>query len=192
MTPAKEIHPRTDSPNRHSTFLPNEVRSMNSTLLTRKALHKPQRVRVYPRLSLEVRKRLSEYSARRGLTERDLIEEAIRQYLDGTSDGAKVLGQLERLALAIDAERERRESAHRQVYRAIEVLSEAFGRFVRLWMMMHAATFKVPVTEEAADALYAKFAAKVGEGFRGGHRFLHDLPNVDEKAMEAASPRPRA
>jgi hypothetical protein len=92
----------------------------------------------------------------------------------------KVLGQLEPLALAIDAEREWRESAHREVHRAIEVLSEAFGRFVRLWMMVHAATFKVPVTEEAADALYAKFAAKVAEYFRRGHRFLHDLPNVDD------------
>jgi predicted DNA-binding protein len=154
---------------------------MNPTLLTRKAVLKPQRVRVYPRLSLEVRKRLSEYGARRGLTERDLIEEAIRQYLDGTSDSAKVLGQLERLALAIDAEREQRESAHRQVYRAIDVLSEAFGRFVRLWMVVHAATFEIPATKEAADSLYETFAARVAEYFRRGHRFLHDLPNLDDK-----------
>ena len=154
---------------------------MKSTLLTPKAALKPRRVRVYPRLTLEVRKRLSEYGARKGLTERDLIEEAIRQYLDGTSDSAKVLAQLERLAMAVDAERERREGAHGEVHRAIEVLSEAFGRFVRLWMMVHAATFKVPVTEEAADALYAKFAAKIADYFRRGHRFLHDLPTIDEK-----------
>jgi hypothetical protein len=154
---------------------------MNSTLITAKAVLKPRRVRVYPRLTLEVRKRLTEYRARKGLAERDIIEEAIRQYLDGTSDSAKVLAQLERLTLAIDAERERRESAHREVYRAIEVLSEAFGRFVRLWMFVHAATFKVPATQEAADSLYEKFAAKVAEYFRRGHRFLHDLPNVDGK-----------
>ncbi|MGH7439455.1 MAG: hypothetical protein ACRENE_27515, partial [Polyangiaceae bacterium] len=147
----------------------------------RKAVHKPQRVRVYPRLSLEVRKRLSEYGARKGLAQRDLIEEAIRQYLDGTSDSAKVLAQLERLTLAIDAERERQENAHREVYRAIEILSEVFGRFVRLWTMVHAATFKIHVTEEAADAVYAKFAAKVAEYFRRGHRFLDDLPNLDDK-----------
>ena len=154
---------------------------MNSSLLTPKAVLKPQRVRVYPRLTLEVRKRLTEYRARKGLKERDLIEEAIRQYLDGTSDGAKVLAQLERLALAIDAERERRESAHREVHRAIEVLSEAFGRFVRLWMFVHAATFKQPATQEAAESMYEQFAAKVAEYFRRGHRFLHDLPNVDDK-----------
>ena len=74
---------------------------MNSTLITAKAAPKP-RVRVYPRLSLEVRQRLSEYRARKGLKERDIIEDAVRQYLDGTSDSAKVLAQLERLALAID------------------------------------------------------------------------------------------
>lgn len=83
--------------------------------------------------------------------------------------------------MAIDAERERRESAHRETYRALEVLSEAFGRFVRLWMFVDAATFKVPVTQEAAESLYEKFAARVAEYFRRGHRFLHDLPNVDDK-----------
>jgi predicted DNA-binding protein len=163
---------------------------MKSTLLTPKAALKPRRVRVYPRLSLEVRNRLSEYGARKGLTERDLIEEAIRQYLDGTSEGAKVLAQLERLALAIDAERERRERAHREVHRAVEVLSEAFGRFVRLWILVHAATFKLPATEEAAESLYGKFAAKVAEYFRRGHRLLHDLPNVDDKIPAAAVRKP--
>jgi hypothetical protein len=52
---------------------------------------------------------------------------------------------------------------------------------VRLWIFVHAATFKVPATQEAADSLYEKFAAKVAEYFRRGHRFLHDLPNVDDK-----------
>jgi predicted DNA-binding protein len=154
---------------------------MNSTLLISKSVRKPQRVRVYPRLTLEVRKRLSEYGARKGLTERDIIEEAIRQYLDGTSDSAKVMAQLERLTLAIDAEHQRRDSAHGEVHRAIEVLSEAFGRFVRLWMFVHAATFEIPTTREAADSLFKEFAAKVAEYFRRGHRFLHDLPNLDDK-----------
>lgn len=163
---------------------------MKSPLLTAKAVRKAQRVRVYPRLTLEVRKRLTEYRARRGLHERDIIEEAIRQYLDGASDSAKVLAQLERLAVAIDAERERRESAHREVHRAIEVLSESFGRFVRLWMFVHAATFKVPATQEAADSLYEKFAAKVAEYFRRGHRFLHDLPNVDGKIPTETARKP--
>jgi hypothetical protein len=163
---------------------------MNSTLLTAKAVSKPRRVRVYPKLTLELRQRLTEYRARKGLKERDIIEEAIRQYLDGTSDSAKVLAQLERLALAIDAERERREAAHRELHRAIEVLSEVFGRFLRLWMFVHAATFKQPATQEAADSLYEGFAAKVAECFRRGHRFLHDLPNVDDKRSTESACKP--
>ena len=163
---------------------------MNSTLIAPKAALKPRRVRVYPKLSIEVRQRLKEYRARKGLKERDVIEEAIRQYLDGTSDSAKVLTQLERLALTIDAERERRESAHRELHLAIEVLSEMFGRFVRLWMAVHAATFKVPATQEAADSLYEKFAAKVAEYFRGGHRFLHDLPVVDDRRSTETARKP--
>jgi predicted DNA-binding protein len=163
---------------------------MNSTILTAKAKPKLRRVRVYPRLTLDVRKRLTEYCARKGLTERDIIEEAIRQYLDGTGDSAKVLAQLERLALAIDAERERRDGAHREVHRAIEVLSEAFGRFLRLWMFVHAATFKQPATQEAAESMYEKFAAKIAEYFQRGHRFLHDLPNVDDKRTTQSVRKP--
>lgn len=151
---------------------------MNATIVKTNAVPKLRRVRVYPRLNLEVRKRLTEYCARKGLTERDIIEEAILQYLDATSDSAKVLGQLERLALAFDADRERREGALRAVHQAIEVLSEAFGRFVRLWMLVHAATFEQPATKDAAEALYRKFAAKVAEYFLRGHRFVHDLPRV--------------
>ena len=164
---------------------------MKSTLLTPKAALKPQRVRVYPRLNLEVRKRLSEYGARKGLTERDLIEEAIRQYLDGTSDGAKVLGQLERLALAIDAERERREAAHGQVHKSDRgALRGPLGGSCGLWILVHAATFKQPATEEAAESLYGKFAAKVAEYFRRGHRFVHDLPNVDDKRSTETACQP--
>jgi hypothetical protein len=48
-------------------------------------------------------------------------------------------------------------------------------------MAVHAATFKVPATQEAADSLYEKFAAKVAEYFRRGHRLLQDLPSVDDK-----------
>jgi hypothetical protein len=128
---------------------------------------------------------MTEYCARKGVTERDFIEDAILQRLDGTSDSAKVLGQLQRLALALDAERERLEGAHREVHEALEVLSEAFGRFLRLWMFVHAAAFQRPATMEAADGLYQQFAAKVAEYFVRGHRFLHDLPKVGDARSRA-------
>jgi hypothetical protein len=70
------------------------------------------------------------------------------------------------------------------------VLSEAFGRFVRLWMSVHAATFEVPATKEGVDSVYAKFAEKVADYFQRGHRFLHDLPSLEEKKPTEAVRKP--
>jgi hypothetical protein len=159
---------------------------MNAIIPKTLLVPKVRRVRVYPRLNLAIRQRLTAYCARKGLTERDAIEEAIVQYLDGSSDSAKVLGQLQRLALTLDAERERRDEAHREVHGALEVLSEAFGRFLRLWMFVHAAAFQRPATVEAADGLYQQFAAKLAEYFLRGHRFLDDLPKVGDARSRTA------
>jgi hypothetical protein len=46
------------------------------------AAPKVRRVRVYPRLSLAIRKRLTEYCARKGVAERDIIEDAILQVIN--------------------------------------------------------------------------------------------------------------
>jgi hypothetical protein len=67
------------------------------------------------------------------VAERDIIEDAILQYLDGSSDSAKVFGQLERLALALDAQQQKRDLQHQE----LEILSAAFGRFLRLWFLAH-------------------------------------------------------
>ncbi len=48
---------------------------------------KVRRVRVSTRLTVALRDRLSKYSAASGLSERAVLEDALRQYLDGTSDG---------------------------------------------------------------------------------------------------------
>jgi hypothetical protein len=165
---------------------PRKQHDMNATIVGIDAARKVRRVRVYPRLSLAVRQRLAEYCARKGITERDEIEEAIVQHLEGTSDGAKVLGRLERLALAIDAAQERADTRQREIHRAIEVLSEAFGRFVRLWMFVHAAAFKQPATKEGAETLYQQFAAKVSECWLRGHRFVHDLGKLADRIPNAS------
>jgi hypothetical protein len=165
---------------------PRKQHDMNATILGINAAPKVRRVRVYPRLSLAVRQRLAEYCARKGITERDAIEESILEHLDGTSDGAKVLGRLERLALAIDAAQERADTRQREIHRAIEVLSEAFGRFVRLWMFVHAAAFNQPATKDAAESLYQQFAAKVSECLLRGHRFVHDLGKLADRIPGAA------
>jgi hypothetical protein len=140
---------------------------------------KIRRARVYPRLSVPVRRRLAEYCAAKGVTERDFIEGAILEKLDGTSDGAKVLARLDRIDQTLDAERQRHELQQHDTHRDVEVLSEAFGRFLRLWMFVHAGTFQQPTTHAAAEILYQQFAAKIAEHFLRGHRFIHDLPKVD-------------
>jgi len=135
-----------------------------------KAVPKDRRGRVYPRISLAVRKRMTEYCARKGVTERDFIEDAILQRLDGTSDGAKVLGQLERLALALDAQQQKHDLQHRE----LEMLSAAFGRYLRLWFLAH----QPPDSEEEQRAgadMFRGFAARLAEEFASGHRFVDDF-----------------
>ncbi|MGH7434541.1 MAG: hypothetical protein ACRENE_02620, partial [Polyangiaceae bacterium] len=61
----------------------------------------------------------------------------------------------------------------------IELLSEAFGRYMRLWFAAH-----VPSTADAgkaagrsaAEADYTRFAQHVGAELKQGHRFTHDFP----------------
>jgi hypothetical protein len=143
---------------------------------------KVRRVRVYPRLSLPIRKRLTEYCARKGVTERDIIEEAILQYLDGSSDSAKVLGRLERMDMALDAERQRRDAQQLEAHRDLELLSEAFGTFLRLWF----ATQQPPKPEarQMGESGYAAFALRLAEQFLRGHRFIHDLPKVEDATKQ--------
>ncbi|HXX69875.1 MAG TPA: hypothetical protein VEK07_22030 [Polyangiaceae bacterium] len=143
---------------------------------------KVRRVRVYPRLSAPLRKRLAEFCAAKGIAERDAIEAAILQYLDGTSDGAKVLARLDRIDKALDAERQRRDLQQGEAHRDLEILAEAFGRFVHMWFIVHAETIAKSMDGAAAKAadLYRRFAAKLAEDFLRGHRFVHDLPKVSD------------
>ena len=145
-----------------------------------KAVPKDRRARVYPRLSLAVRKRMTEYCARKGVTERDFIEDAILQRLDGTSDSAKVLGQLERLALALDAHQQQRDLQHRE----LEMLSAAFGRYLRLWFLVHLPPESEEKQQAGAD-IFRDFAARLAEEFARGHRFVDDLPKLPRAGVSA-------
>ena len=50
------------------------------------ATTKVRRVRVGTRLSVELRARLTKYCAASGISERTIIEDALRKYLDATDD----------------------------------------------------------------------------------------------------------
>jgi hypothetical protein len=163
---------------------------MNPTPSPSPAVPKVRRVRIYTRLSHALRKHLLAYCAATGRSERAVIEEAVARYLANPAKDPTTSGPLDRLAQAIDDDRRLRERQRRD----LELLSESFGRFLRLWLTVHAATFAQPKAPEAAetlsrqratgDSLFKRFAASVAAQFLRGHRFVHDLPGLEGSAAQ--------
>jgi len=125
------------------------------------------RVRLLPYVQPELAARLDKFCAASDATESAVVGAAIQQYLDGTSDATLLLRRLDRLGRALDRD-----------HRDIELLSEAFAVFVRLWF---AHTPNIPEDEKklartSADSRYRRFVEHVIEQFSGGRRFLDDLP----------------
>jgi hypothetical protein len=126
------------------------------------------RVRLQPYVDGELGRRLDQFCAATDVTESAVVAAAIRQYLDGTSDATLVLRRLDRLGRAL---------ARNQ--RDVELLSEAFAVFVRLWF---AHTPNIPEESKgsaraSAESRYRRFTEHVAEQFSGGRRFLDDLPH---------------
>ena len=65
------------------------------------ATTKVRRVRVSARLSVELRARLTKYCAASGISERTVIEDAVRKHLDSTDDTALVLRRFDRVERAL-------------------------------------------------------------------------------------------
>jgi hypothetical protein len=158
---------------------------MKAAALPRRRGPKEERVRVYTRMSNPVRDHLHAYSKTKGRSERAVIEEAVMRYLANPVKDPSTSGPLDRLAQAIDDDRRLRERQHRD----LEILSEAFGRFLRAWTMAHAPTPKAPPASDpseaasrqlaAGESLYKKFVADLADHFKRGHRFIHDLPGLE-------------
>jgi hypothetical protein len=132
------------------------------------ATTKVRRVRVGTRLSVELRDRLTKYCAASGISERTVIEDALRKYLHSTDDTALLLRRFDRVDRARARDR-----------RGLELLSEAFGRYMRLWFMAHApntADASKAAARGAAETQYKQFAQHLGAQFTQGHRFTDDLP----------------
>jgi hypothetical protein len=157
---------------------------MHTTPSPRPAATKLRRVRIYTRLSHALRKHLTAYCAATGRSERAVIEDALARYLANPAKDPSTSGPLDRLVQAIDDDRRLRERQHRD----LEILSEAFGRFVQAWTFVHGTTFDDPAPAEAptaasnqqaaGEALYKRFVARVARQFLRGHRFVHDLPGL--------------
>ena len=129
---------------------------------------KVQRVRVCARLTVELRDRLAKYSAASGISERTVIEDALQKHLGNESDTDLLLRRLDHV---------KRETARNR--RDLELLSEAFGRYMRLWFVAHAPSAGEAgkaAARAAGDASYKQFAQHLGTQFKQGHRFINDFP----------------
>jgi hypothetical protein len=130
------------------------------------AASKVRRVRVSARISVSVRDRLTKYCAASGISERAVVETALRQYLEGSSDSALILRRLDRLQVLVGRD-----------HRDLELLSEAFGLYMRAWFLAHSPSVaENSKTMRAGEGACKIFAQHLGERFSAGHRFVDDLP----------------
>ncbi len=132
------------------------------------AINKVRRVRISTRLSVLLRIRLAKHCAASGISERTVIEDAIAKHLDDASNTALLLRRLDRIEQVLAG-------GHRDV----QILSEAFGRYIRLWFTAHvpdASQGNMPAALASAERAYAQFARQLAERLSEGHRFADDLP----------------
>jgi predicted transcriptional regulator len=111
--------------------------------------------------------RVDRFCTAMGLSESALVKSALGQYLDETKDATLLLRRLDRLG-----------RAEARTQRDLEVLSQAFGVFVRLWLA-HTPTVVAeakPGARVNAENRYGRFAQHVADQFSAGRRFLDDLP----------------
>jgi hypothetical protein len=144
-----------------------------------------QRIRLHPYVEEALAKRLSAYCAATGIASSSAIEAALRQYLDEASDRTLILRLLSRLA-----------RAQARTQRDLEVLSEAFAVWVRVWFAHSPCVDDAAeLARRTAESRYARFVEQVAERFSGGERFLDDLPRealADEAELEKLTAEARA
>jgi hypothetical protein len=153
---------------------------------------KVRRQRLGIRLSQPLLRRLHQYAVAKGRKESAIIEDLVADHLasgGGRHTESSLPSPVDRLVAAINQDRAARAADVREVLRAVELLSEAFGRFVGLWM----ATAPLPTDEsqraaiaKASAANYESFARTVGAYFARGHRFAHDALHAREATPSGA------
>jgi hypothetical protein len=156
-------------------------------------LPKVRRQRLGIRLSQPVFRRLRQYAAAKGRKESAIIEDLVAGHLD--TGGARhaesaPVSPVDRLVAAIDEDRAARASEIRTIRRdlhdilgAVELLSEAFGRFVGYWFARGPEPPKDPAVRAAlirdTERFFDAFARSVIDHFQRGHRFVPADPKAD-------------
>ncbi len=136
--------------------------------LTANRLRRPRngRDQVKGFVSHDVKTRLKAYCARRHLNECAVIEEALKQHLDQSTDAALIMRRLDRAGRRIDKMRSE-----------LELLIEFMSLWVRLWFAhtpQIADNQKAAAQKNAAER-YEQFVSFVGKRLSGPHRLAIEL-----------------
>ena len=169
---------------------PNPAASVNTAARRPKV----RRGRLGIRLSEPLLRRLREYAAAKGRKESAIIEDLVADYLasgGGRHTESSPSSPIDRLVAAINDDRAARGAQIGEVLRAVELLSEAFGTFVGLWMTtaepLPADESRRAAVSKATAANYDYFARTVVAHFSRGHRFERDPPDPQPPRAPRAS-----
>jgi hypothetical protein len=120
------------------------------------------------------------YSAAKGLTESAAVQAALEEYLDGDEkDSAVIIRRLDRLGRAVVRQQ-----------RDVEVLSEAFALFVRLWSAYQpelSATEKEAATRKGAK-FYQGYLQYLSEQLASDSRLVKLVANEQVEPPGASQP----
>lgn len=130
---------------------------------------------IHPRLRKDIYDRLVAYCARKGATHTSVIESAVSEYLDDSSDTALIMRRLDRNSRALD-----------RLRRDQELLSEFISVWVRMWF---AHTPQIPDSEKdlaqkTASKRHEQLLDFVSKRFSSGHRLVNDLVTDSVAASE--------
>jgi hypothetical protein len=133
-------------------------------------------IRIQPYLSQDLFRKLRAYAAARSLTVSAVVADALGEYLERDElEDAVIVRRLDSLTEAVELLR-----------RDVDTLAVGFGRFVRYSFFSAPLEVNDKVIKRA-EALYRDFLAKVGEQFRAGARFTHQVFPTQRPGASSAS-----
>jgi hypothetical protein len=145
-----------------------------------KRRRRPRRGRsqVHAFIADDVYRRFKAYCARRGLSDCSVIEEALKQHLDQTTDAALIMRRLDRTGRRID-----------KIRADLELLTEFVSLWVRLWFAHtpQIADAQKGAAQSSAAKRYEQFLAYLSKRLSGSQRLAIEL--LGEEAL-VDSPEP--
>jgi hypothetical protein len=128
------------------------------------------RSQVHAFINDDIYQRLKALTARRGLSDCSVIETALKQYLDQSSDAALIMRRLDRAGRRIE-----------KIRSDVEILTEFVSLWARLWF---AHTPQIPDAHKASAKLqasrrYQEFLGYVEKRLSGSQRLATELVGED-------------